>query len=86
MTADTLLSERELDSRVTDGIDIRLLWSPDDDQAWVSVSDPKTGDSFRIPVRGDERALDVFHHPFAYAAIRGVGTWSLRPVAAPVVR
>ena len=62
---------RELDRRVGDGIDVRLLWRPHDDRAIVAVSDSKTGESFTIEVRDGQRALDVFHHPFAYAAARG---------------
>jgi hypothetical protein len=61
---------RELDHRVADGIDVRLLWHPRDDRALVAVSDARTGESFTIGVRDGERALDVFHHPYAYAATR----------------
>jgi hypothetical protein len=58
---------RELDHRASDGIDVRLLWRPADDRALVSVADAKTGESFTIEVGAHQRALDVFHHPFAYA-------------------
>ena len=34
----------------------------------VAVADEKTGEHFSVDVRDDERALDVFQHPFAYAA------------------
>jgi hypothetical protein len=34
----------------------------------VTVADGKTGERFTVDVREDESALDVFHHPFAYAA------------------
>ena len=61
---------RELDHRVSDGIDVRLLWRPQDDRALVAVSDARTGDSFTIEVGAHQRAFDVFHHPFAYAADR----------------
>ena len=36
----------------------------------VAVNDSKTGDSFSLEVHEGERALDVFHHPYAYAASR----------------
>jgi hypothetical protein len=36
------------------------------------VADGRTGARFEIEVREDERVLDVFHHPFAYAARRGM--------------
>jgi hypothetical protein len=61
---------RELDHRVSDGIDVRLLWRPQDDRVIVAVADAKTGQSFTIEVGADQRALDVFHHPFAYAGNR----------------
>ncbi len=59
---------RELDGRITDGIHVRLLWNPRDDRVSVAVSDTKTGDAFELPVRDGDRALDVFRHPYAYAA------------------
>jgi hypothetical protein len=31
------------------------------------VSDAKTGESFTIEVGAGQRALEVFHHPYAYA-------------------
>ena len=74
MNAEPLTSLRELHSRVTDGIHVRLLWSRQYDRTTVAVLDTKTGDSFHIDVRPHERALDVFHHPYAYAALRGIPT------------
>jgi hypothetical protein len=60
----------ELDHRVSDGIDVRLLWRPSDNRALVAVADFKTGEAFTLEVGSDQRALDVFHHPFAYAGSR----------------
>jgi hypothetical protein len=34
----------------------------------VAVHDGKTGEAFDLPVRDGERAIDVFRHPYAYAA------------------
>jgi hypothetical protein len=59
---------RELASRIADGIHVRLLWSSHDDRVVVSVDDAKTGDAFAIDVPAGDRALEVFHHPYAYAA------------------
>jgi hypothetical protein len=72
---------RELDHRCNDGIDVRLLWRQHDDRVVVAVDDAKTGSHFSIevPVRGD--AMDVFQHPFAYAAWHGIDT---RPGASDV--
>jgi len=65
-----LLTGRELDSRIVDGLHVRLVWSPDDQRVAVTVTDTKTGEGFVVDVREGERATDVFHHPFAYAARR----------------
>ena len=65
---------RELDRRSTDRIDVRLLWRERDNRVIVAVSDGKTGERFSVKVHPGERPLDVFHHPFAYAAWRGIDT------------
>ncbi len=70
MSTSILNLTRELDSRTSDGIEVRLLWNEHDGRVSVAVSDAKTGDSFAVEVREGERALDVFHHPFAYRAAR----------------
>jgi hypothetical protein len=59
---------RELDQRCSDGIDVQLLWKPREDRVFVAVSDRKTGETFELEVRERARALEVFHHPDAYAA------------------
>jgi hypothetical protein len=63
---------RELHSRSADGIHVRLLWNKHDGRVIVAVADTKAGDRFTVEVRYRGRALDVFHHPYAYAAWRGV--------------
>jgi hypothetical protein len=63
-------SVRELDSRVSDGIHVRLLWHSDDGHVSVAVHDTKTGELFDLPVPARARAIDVFRHPYAYAAER----------------
>jgi hypothetical protein len=65
---------RELDSRVNDGIHVDLLWCERKGKAWVAVTDSKRGQQFSVLVRDGERPLDVFHHPYAYAASHGVDT------------
>ena len=59
---------RELDSRAGDGIHVRLLWHPCDGHLSVAVEDIKAGLAFELPVRDGDRPLDVFQHPYAYAA------------------
>lgn len=61
-------SPRELDSRVSDGIHVRLLWDPADRHVSVAVHDDKTGEAFELPVGEGDNARDVYHHPYAYAA------------------
>jgi hypothetical protein len=58
---------RELAVRDGDGIHISLLWHPPENALTVSVEDARLGDRFQLAVEPD-RALDVFYHPFAYAA------------------
>lgn len=68
MTPDLFTSMRELHSRISDGIHVRLLWCESDGRVFVAVNDSKTGDAFSAEVRERARALHAFHHPFAYAA------------------
>jgi len=84
MTVNTHLVDqmRELHSRISDGIHVRLLWHQHDDRVTVAVDDAKTGDVFTIDVREDERPLEVFHHPYAYAAFRRIPTRASALVAA----
>ena len=70
MAARLAHTTQELESRSNDGVDVRLLWSGHDNRVLVSVADAKTGDGFAIDVFEAERAMDVFHHPFAFAAWR----------------
>ncbi len=72
MTSDSPHTTRELDRRSVDGIEVRMLWREHDNRVIVAVQDAKTGDDFAIELREGERALDVFHHPYAYAAFRGI--------------
>jgi len=89
MITSATASTRELHSRVSDGIDVRLLWRADNDCLFVTVTDTKHHEELWIEVRDQGRALDVFHHPYAYAAHQGVQTQPTRPpvyVSLPVSR
>jgi hypothetical protein len=57
----------ELDYRESNGIAVSLLWQRHGNRLTVVVEDTKLGESFTIPAR-PENALEVFRHPFAYAA------------------
>jgi hypothetical protein len=61
----------ELASRVSAGIEVTLLWNRQSGDLMVRVSDTRTGDRFELAA-GGHNALDVFHHPYAYAAARGI--------------
>ena len=63
---------RELASRDGDGLEISLLWSKAADRIKVTVADSRLDESFELDIAGAE-ALAAFHHPFAYAAGRGLG-------------
>src|SRR4051794_4247587 len=65
---------RELDRRSGEGVDVRMLWSPTANRVTVTVHDAFTGDRFHVDVLRSDRARDVFDHPFAYAALRGIDT------------
>jgi hypothetical protein len=78
-----LAARRELDARGADGLDVRLWWDAVTDRVAVTVADTKTGLSLEVPVADGDAPLDVFRHPFAYAADRGL---ELRPAAAGAPR
>lgn len=59
------IEPRELDHRVNDGIEVKLLWSPRTDQVWIDVCDERAGTSFRLEVEPGD-AMAAFHHPYAY--------------------
>jgi hypothetical protein len=63
---------RELAGREGDGLEISLLWSRAADRVKVIVADSRLDESFELHIAGAD-ALAAFHHPFAYAAGRGLG-------------
>ena len=51
---------RELDSRISDGIYVRLLWHPDNGRVSITIDDAKTGDAFELgSARGSERSTST---------------------------
>jgi hypothetical protein len=66
------ISRTELASRTTNGITVRLLWTRSTNLVTVTVDDVANGDYFELILGERDRALDVFHHPFAHAAVRGL--------------
>ena len=69
--ATALDSRRELARRATNGIDVSLYWSKASNRVTVEVFDEQLDEGFEFEVHGAE-ALDAFHHPYAYAAARGM--------------
>ena len=59
----------ELAHRNSNGVDVSLLWSRRTGRLVVNVTDVRTDDSFTLDAPR-HRALDVFNHPYAYAAHR----------------
>lgn len=73
MTAQTLTGTEyeELASRESNGIRVSLRWNRDNDDVKVAVYEATTGSAFELAV-GEASPLDVFNHPFAYAASSGL--------------
>jgi hypothetical protein len=71
----------ELASRESNGVTVRLLWSRSTNLVTVAVDDAVTDESFELVLDERDRALDVFHHPYAHAAARGLDfqTPGMRP-------
>jgi hypothetical protein len=65
----TTTDRRELDYRMADRIEVRLLWSPEDDSVSIAVWDHREDEGFELEVER-EHALHAFHHPYAYEAQR----------------
>jgi hypothetical protein len=62
----------ELADRESNGVSVRLFWSRSTNLLTVTVSDATNGDYFELVLEEHERAMDVFHHPYAHAAARGL--------------
>ena len=67
-----LVERRELAFRRSEGIEVSLVWISPAEALCVVVCDKRTGASFELVVESGKEALDVYRHPFAYAALRGV--------------
>jgi hypothetical protein len=66
------LERVELATREFDGVAVALYWTRGTKDLAVTVDDASTGDYFELVVADNERPLDLFYHPFAYARARGV--------------
>jgi hypothetical protein len=68
-------SPKTLAARSSGTAEVALLWSRRTNRAAVAVEDAASGDYFELVVGPGDNPLDVFDHPYAYAATR------LRPAA-----
>ena len=62
----------ELAFRESNGITVTLFWTPATNLVTVTVADAANDDYFELVLDENDQALDVFHHPFAHAAARGL--------------
>jgi hypothetical protein len=73
--------EKELAYRENDGIAVTLFWHSGSNRLSVSVYDWRNGDWFELEA-GLRNAMDVFEHPYAYAAESGPGRTLVRDAVA----
>jgi hypothetical protein len=66
MLSTTTNTEKELAHRASGGIDVSLFWNERTNRVTVKVNDSRSGEAFEFEV-DRPRALDAYHHPFAYA-------------------
>jgi hypothetical protein len=66
MPTNTESAIRELDRRVNDGIDVRLLWNSGTNVVSIAVLDERTGEYFELDVDPDDAQV-AFQHPYSYA-------------------
>jgi hypothetical protein len=78
---DTFEQAEELAHRRNHGIEVSLLWSKAKAELTVTVTDERTGEAFELRAH-PENALDVFNHPYAYAAHLGVHLYDEAALAA----
>ena len=64
---------RELDRRVNDGFDVRLLWDSETGRVFVAIEDERYGEWITMDVDPSD-ALEAFHHPFSYSPPAGDST------------
>jgi hypothetical protein len=63
---------KELASRHSGSVEIALLWSKRTHRAAVTLEDAVTGELIELPLMPADDPLDVYNHPYVYAAARGL--------------
>ena len=82
LSAPLVTSRTELARRESGGVTVTLFWSRETDSLALSVLDARGGD-FELVLAPNDRPLDVFDHPYAYAALRGVDPVAPAAAVAP---
>src|SRR5438132_3565860 len=59
-------------ARENDGLSVTLVWDPTPNLLAVIVVDRQGQESFEVVVEPDAHPLEVFYHPYAAAAARGL--------------
>ena len=72
----------ELASRECGRISVTLVWASDVNAAAVLVRNDSADDQFELLVEPDRNPIDVYEHPYAYAAWRGI---HYRPAGLPAL-
>ena len=62
----------ELDERDSNGIRVTLVWNRTTDTLSVLVRDERSAQSFALEIENGDDAHDIYNHPFASAAFRGL--------------
>jgi hypothetical protein len=72
-----------LASRTNGGLRVPLLWAADTNTVAVRVRDDIINEQLELLVEPEANPMDVYEHPYAHAAWRGVGyrTADLRQAA-----
>ena len=73
---------RELTHRVSNGVEVILFWQTLTNELKITVCDERSGTYFEIGAAPHE-ALDVFNHPYAHAAFRGLSDAEAAPPPGP---
>jgi hypothetical protein len=63
----THAAEGECDDRRSEDLEVALYWARQSGRLWVKVTNRQSGHTARIDATA-ANALDVFRHPYAYAA------------------
>jgi hypothetical protein len=61
-----------LAQRTSGGIRVTLLWAAETNAVAVHVHDASVNDQFELDVAPGANPIDVFEHPYAYAAWQGI--------------